>query len=172
MRLVRNESLVNLALSLLSTGKPAEAVGCLDRVCAEEPGNLRYGLVRTHGLLRSGRHGEALEWIEGAFRQGAGGVELELMLCGALLGLGRGRESEERIRRLTGEHPGCAAAWQVLGQLLASRGEDSGWWPRHQMVRVQIMGASGQREGARTLARSIRLEGVRSEVRALVEPWL
>jgi len=122
VRLVRNESLVNLALSLLSTGKPAEAVGCLDRVCVEEPGNLRYGLVRTHGLLRSGRHREALEWIEGAFRQGAGCVELELMLCGALAGLGRAREAEERIRRLTGEHPGCAAAWQVLGQLLASRG--------------------------------------------------
>ncbi len=124
VRLVRNESLVNLALALLSTGKPAEAVGCLDRVCAEEPGNLRYGLVRTHGLLRSGRHGEALEWIEGAFRQGADDVKLklELMLCGALAGLGRAQEAEERIRRLTGEHPGCAAVWQVLGQLLASRG--------------------------------------------------
>lgn len=53
-----------------------------------------------------------------------------------------------------------------------ARGDDPGWLPRHQMVRVHIMGASGQREGARTLARSIRLQGVRSEVRALVEPWL
>ena len=67
---------------------------------------------------------------------------------------------------------GDLAGAQRQLDLEVARGEDPGWLPRHQMVRVQIMGASGQREGARTLARSLRLEGVRSEVRPLVEPWL
>jgi hypothetical protein len=52
------------------------------------------------------------------------------------------------------------------------RTEDVGWLPRHQIVRVQILGATGQREGARTLARSLRLDGMRKEVQMLVEPWL
>jgi len=122
VRVVRNECLVNLGLSLLSIGKAAESVACLDRVCADDPGNWRYGLIRTHGWLRTGRHGEALEWVEEVMGKGAGGLELELLACGALSGLGRGREAEARLARVAEAHPEVARVWQVLGQLLVSRG--------------------------------------------------
>ena len=67
-----------------------------------------------------------------------------------------------------GDLPG---AQQAMDAELARAGSDV-WLPRHQIVRIQVMGATGQREGARTLARALRLDAMRREVRLLVEPWL
>jgi uncharacterized protein HemY len=67
---------------------------------------------------------------------------------------------------------GDANGAQRVMEAEVARAEDPAWLPRHLIVRIQIMGATGQREGARTLARSLPLGGVRQEVRMLVEPWL
>ena len=96
------------------------------------------------------------------------------------------RESLPQLREIVATNAPMPYASAVLGlaewksgdataALRSMESSDLDWSnaePRFQAIYVGVLGAAGQREAARLMARRVNLEGLAREERALVEPWL
>lgn len=168
-------------------GEPGQAVTAYRRLLAWTPG----AAFAARRLLRLAEQMDNLqlthETLQELARQlpGDRSVALAAAYTMGLLDRVTLQQRDSLLTRLGDEQnlPEAALVLALLDWRIGDAGAalrrleamDPGWLaaqPRRQALQVAILGANEQREAARRLARTVPLDRLRSEERALVDPWL
>jgi arylsulfatase A-like enzyme/Tfp pilus assembly protein PilF len=111
---------VNLAATLIETGKTSEAESIVDAVLRREPENMEAQSVKGQMLLATGRARDALPYFE---RAAATDPESMIAFARAAVAAGDLAKAREAATNAVRRSPGHPWAMAVLGHVLALSGE-------------------------------------------------
>ena len=111
---------INLAETLVASGKDGEAEAILRRVLEREPNHAKAKGVLGRALLARGRAAEAVPYLEAAVRGREPGPLLDL--AGAYLRLGEAARALEATGRVLAQSPGHPWALSLAGHALVLEG--------------------------------------------------
>ena len=115
----------NLAIALYRQNKSVEAIAELDRVLAEDPGNLGHANLKAAALGRIGRFDEAISLYEGVLKQAPTQPKVWTSLGHILKTVGRQAEGIAAYRQAIAIMPELGDAWWSLANLKTVRFDEA-----------------------------------------------
>jgi len=147
---VLRENRYNIALTLLDAGRYAEALPEFERLVEEDPKAVRYWERLVKALLAMGQPRKAREALGKAAQAGLNLEGPRLSVLGVLvdLGLRQFDQAEQRLEKLTRDHPNDVLLLEQLARIDAGRGQWERALERYTAVLTldpdEVRGLNGQ----------------------------
>ena len=120
--LVRRETDFNLAITFLSTDRPAEAIPVFERLVEARPDEPRFALSLARCQVATLRFADAIATLEAYLGRTPDDLDGRTMLAGALAAAGRVDDARSVIAAIEPRLAGRAEAARTLGELCAAAG--------------------------------------------------